>query len=115
MKLFFTILIIAFSMAGCHLKKFSALHIPSTFIGANENKFQTKQGVTYYDGRPFSGWQYLLYENGDTALLIPFLNGKESGVEKKWWPGKQLSEIRIYEKGKKRGEHKSWWENGRLK
>jgi antitoxin component YwqK of YwqJK toxin-antitoxin module len=93
----------------------SKIDIPDVFINADQNNFQTKQGLTFLNQQPFSGWQYALYENGDTALLVPFYNGKESGVAKQWYPNTILKERREYEMGKKTGEHKGWWENGQLK
>ncbi|HVT85533.1 MAG TPA: hypothetical protein VHD35_10030 [Chitinophagaceae bacterium] len=89
--------------------------VPNVFVNAASNNFQTHQGITFLDNKPFSGWQYQLFDNGDTAYLFPFINGKENGVATQWYPGKKLKEVRQYEKGNKTGEHRGWWENGRLR
>src|SRR2546430_8682437 len=92
----------------------SSIGIPRVFRNINTN-FETKQGITFYDRQPFSGWQYSLCENEDTVLLISFYDGKESGISKQWYENGQLKETRNYEGGKKTGEHKGWWPNGELK
>src|SRR5437868_13909435 len=101
MKSVFIISVIAWSVTSCHRETSSGIKIPRVLINAVDNNFTTRQGVTYYHQQPFSGWQYALYENADTALMIPFLKGKESGIAKRWYPGKKLSEKREYENGKK--------------
>jgi antitoxin component YwqK of YwqJK toxin-antitoxin module len=81
----------------------------------DKGNFITRNGMTLLNNKPFSGWQYSLYENGDTSSLTPFLDGRESGIAKEWCANKLLKESRLYDNGKKTGEHKGWWENGQLK
>lgn len=109
-KIFITAL--SFSLLSCgHDKNV----VPAAFINADENSFITKQGITYLNNIPFSGWKFSLYENGDTAFVIPYHNGKENGVSKTWYENKQLQEIRFFENGKKTGVHKGWWQDGKEK
>jgi antitoxin component YwqK of YwqJK toxin-antitoxin module len=89
--------------------------VPPLFINANEKKCVTRQGITSYNNKPFSGWQFALYDNGDTVWITPYINGKENGEAKGWFPNKQLMEIRVYEEGRKSGLHKGWWPNGKQK
>ena len=99
---------------ACYSKS-KDVSIPQLYINMNQGNFITKQAVTYHDQQPFSGWQYSLFENGDTSSLTPFLDGKESGIAKEWYGNKELKEVRLYTNGKKTGEHTGWWENGQLK
>jgi antitoxin component YwqK of YwqJK toxin-antitoxin module len=100
---------------GCERQSGIALNVPSIFVKSNEKLFETKGGITFFDHHRFSGRQYELYENGDTALLVSFTNGKESGFAKYWYSNRRLKETREYDNGKKVNEHKAWWENGRPK
>jgi antitoxin component YwqK of YwqJK toxin-antitoxin module len=117
MKAFYCILFIAacYCMMGCYSRPAGIPEIPATYVNADNNKFRQRQGVLYLDHQPFSGHQYLLYENGDTAFVLPFSQGREYGIARQWYPNRQLKEVRVYENGKKSGKHTGWWENGRLK
>ncbi len=89
--------------------------IPRVFINTADPTLRRSEGMLYLGQGPFSGWEYELYDNGDTALLTSFYNGREAGVSRCWYPNKQLKEIRRYDNGRKAGEHKGWWENGQLR
>ncbi|MBA4853106.1 toxin-antitoxin system YwqK family antitoxin [Emticicia sp. BO119] len=89
--------------------------IPDSYVLENDAAFAHNQGVLYYWQKPFSGWQYSLYANGDTARVIPFYEGREEGYSKTWYPDRILAEQRFYVKGRKEGLHQAWWENGQLK
>jgi antitoxin component YwqK of YwqJK toxin-antitoxin module len=76
--------------------------------------FLKKKGDTlYYKEQYFTGYQYSLYENGDSAFIYGFFNGVEEGWQRKYYPGKVLAEQRFYVNGKKEGSHKSWWPDGK--
>ncbi len=89
--------------------------VPLHFVPANDSLFSSKQDTVLLNGVAFSGVQFLLYPNGDTAMLTPFLNGLQEGICKKWYPGKQPAEERLFIAGKKEGIHKGWWPNGQPK
>ena len=91
-------------------KKFSA-----NYKNVNDSNFFYHQDTIYYKQAPFTGIQFLLYPNGDTAFLKPFYAGLEEGWIKKWYPNKQLAEKRYYISGRKEGQHQAWWSNGHLK
>jgi antitoxin component YwqK of YwqJK toxin-antitoxin module len=114
MKTFFTILIASVIFNSCYWKN-KELLVPNVYVNMDKENFTTHNGMTWHDQTPFSGWQYSLYENADTASLIPFIDGKEYGIAKQWYANKQLKEIRLFENGKRTSEHKGWWENGQLK
>ena len=88
--------------------------VPSVFVNISQ-PFKTQQGITSLNNKLFSGWQFGLYATGDTALLVPYYNGKENGIVKSWYANRQLSEVRIYTDGKKTGVHKAWWPDDKPK
>ena len=89
--------------------------VPIVYVLATDSLFTNKQDTVLYKGEKFSGILYQLYQADDTMFIIPFLNGLQQGIAKKWYPQKQLAEEREYSKGKKAGIHKGWWENGKQK
>lgn len=89
--------------------------IPDIRVIDADTAFTYHQGVLYYHQKPFSGWQYAVYPDGDTAKAIPFYEGREEGYAKSWYPDGRLAEQRFYAKGKKEATHQAWWENGKAK
>jgi antitoxin component YwqK of YwqJK toxin-antitoxin module len=89
--------------------------IPFNFKDANDPNFQYVQDTVYYQQKRFTGYQYLLYANGDTAFVKPYFGGLEEGEIKKWYPNRKLAEERYYIAGKKEKIHRAWWPNGKLK
>jgi len=89
--------------------------IPDVWVMESDTSFAYNQGVLYFQQRTFSGWQFTLYSNGDTAKIVPFYEGREEGFTKSWYPNHKLAEQRFYEQGKKQGRHQAWWENGQPK
>ena len=66
-----------------------------------------------YKRHPFTGIVVTCYPNGkDTPELEGFLDGKENGHRKRYYPGGQLKEIREFDKGFKTGAYTAWWGNG---
>ncbi len=114
MRTVITILIASLLLQSCYRKK-KEMSVPNNYVNTDTAVFQTHKGITYHNQQPFSGWQYSLYENGDTASITPFVDGKENGIATQWYENKQLKEIRLFDAGKRSGEHKGWWENGQLK
>lgn len=108
-------LFILMLLAGCKLATKRPIAVPDIFVDANDKELKQREGYLYYQNKKFSGRMVGLYPDGDTALLIPYFNGKEQGWSYKWYPGKKLMEERFYLAGKKEGVHRSWWQDGKLK
>ena len=98
---------------GC--KHATNMTIPNVFVHVNDNGLLQREGYLYYQHKKFSGRMVELYPNGDTALFIPYLDGKEEGWSKKWYKVEQLMEERFYSAGKKEGVHKGYWPDGKPK
>ncbi|MEI9958663.1 MAG: hypothetical protein WDM90_20670 [Ferruginibacter sp.] len=59
---------------------------------------------------------FTLFPNtNDTAAIINFKNGQESGVWKKKYADNTLEETREFKDGKKVGEYLAFWPNGHKK
>ena len=68
----------------------------------------------YYKDKKFTGTIFKLYSKLDTAFIGNYLNGLEDGLQKKWYPNKQLLESRLFSQGKKIGKHIGYWEKGNI-
>ncbi len=87
--------------------------LPSTYIKQNNPYLEYRNNAVLYNGKKFSGYVYLLNTNNkDTLLLEGYYNGKQEGIQKKWYPNKQLFEVRYYKEGWKHGPQVSFFENG---
>jgi antitoxin component YwqK of YwqJK toxin-antitoxin module len=89
--------------------------VPGKYINANDSGFVNHQDTVYYQQQYFTGYQFSLYPNGDTAFIKSYFNGVEEGLQRKWYPNKQLAEERFYINGKKEGTHRGWWPDGKPK
>ncbi len=89
--------------------------VPNIVNISTDSKFKFHQDTLYFDQKKYDGYVCKEFQKGDTALFIGYLNGLEEGLSKKWYPNKQISEIRIYHRGKKTGIHKGYYENGKPK
>lgn len=88
---------------------------PLIKVEASNAAFSHNQGVLLHENKPFSGIQFLLFTNQDTAKVSTFIAGKEQGWSKVWYEDGRLAEERFYEKGKKEGTHRAWWPDGKLR
>ena len=87
--------------------------IPAKFILKSAVNFTVANDIVFLDKEKFSGFIYDLASNKkDTIILEGYLNGKLNGVCKKWFPNKQLMEVRLYNNGKKHGKQVAFWANG---
>lgn len=109
-------------MGGCGSKKQIAKEeikisktVPANFVNASDRGFVKHQDTVYYQNRFFTGYQFSLYTNGDTAFINSYFNGVEEGFQKKWYENRQLAEERFYINGKKEGTHRGWWPDGKQK
>jgi antitoxin component YwqK of YwqJK toxin-antitoxin module len=101
---------------SCNLKSDSEAkyrEVPLTYVDASQGAFETGAGITFLRGKPFSGRQYELYDNGDTAYIFPYYEGKLEGKCQKWYQGHKLQEVRWYYNGKKEGTHTGWYPDGK--
>ena len=87
----------------------------NTGFSMNEDSVQirTQSGITHVNGNIYSGTLYALYPNSkDTIEIKNYLDGKEDGEWKQFYPNQKLRSIRYFKEGKKDGEYIAWWPNG---
>ena len=89
-----------------------AASVPTIFKPSADKGFTLNQDTIFFNNAKYSGFVYSLYNEKDTMQLAGFLNGLEEGVQKKWYPNKQIASVRMYHAGKKIGKHLGFWENG---
>ena len=89
-----------------------AASVPTVFKPSADKGFTLNQDTIFFNNSKYSGFVYTLYNEKDTMQLAGFLNGLEEGVQKKWYPNKQIASVRMYHAGKKIGKHLGFWENG---
>lgn len=85
------------------------------WVVAGDKHLTQIQGVCYYKSVPFTGCIYERYPNGDFAKQIPYVDGRQNGTMRWWYPNQVLQQERYFDKGQKQGIHKSWWPDGRLR
>ncbi len=81
----------------------------------DEENFQLKQGVLFYNNLPLTG--KLITNNKKSGLQseVQYKKGKKEGEEIVKYADGKLYEQRFYEKGIKTGIHKGWWNNGNIR
>lgn len=98
---------------ACRHSGDKAPSIPHRFVAADRTGWQRQNGQLWLVNTPFSGWQYALYPNGDTAFVGAFREGKAEGMHRQWYENRQLREVRRYNNGSQEGEQRGWYATGK--
>jgi len=89
---------------------------PELKINQTDGNFHQENGIMFNGTSLFTGYIYKFYSKSkDTLHLIGYVNGKEHGAWKQFYPNGRLKETRTFVNGSKEGKHIGWWENGRKK
>lgn len=117
MRTWFIILVSAFLLFACNEEKSRTFSVSKeNLVVSNLSKELTlKSNILFFNNSKLNGVVYELYENRDTLSTKSIVNGLQDGVSKKWYPNRQLMEIRDYEKGEKNGKQIAYFENGKKK
>ena len=71
-----------------------------------------KNIILYQDG-PFSGLVYELYpSSNDTLWSCQYKNGMKDGIWKKYFPGGEIKEMRLFKQNKKEGDYLGFYQDG---
>ena len=87
--------------------------IPFIYVDKNNVYLTTQNDVLFFNGKKFSGYIYqlnLIYK--DTLLLEGYVEGRQEGLQKKWYLKRKIKEERYYSNGWKNGPQIAYWENG---
>ena len=68
----------------------------------------------YYQGKPFTGVAFDMYDESQLLFEEYFKNGKLDGVFKEYHENGELATEGAYKDGKEDGIFKQYWENGQL-
>ncbi len=90
-------------------------NIPNLEIESDSQLITKKEGLVYYQLKPFSGFLIEKYLNHRIASRAGYLDGKLEGKQQKWYANGSKMQIRFYNKNRKVGQHNTWWPNGRMK
>ncbi|WP_185731556.1 toxin-antitoxin system YwqK family antitoxin [Larkinella rosea] len=84
-----------------------------SFVDASKIRIQVKGGITCSGDKPISGILFETDRHGDTTFRVSFVDGKEDGTARFFYPGNRLREERFFVNGWKEGVHRGWYENGK--
>lgn len=87
--------------------------IPTLEKNRNHLLFQLKNGVLFFDIKPFSGVVKDFYSDGNIKSNSQYYLGKRQGTYFGWYQNKQKWFERFYRNGLKTKIHKGWHKNGR--
>lgn len=89
--------------------------IPKDTLNASNPQIVVKNGVYFFQNKPFSGFIMSFYENQKKQQVMSFWQGKLHGVSKSFYPNGKLKEERNYKDNLAYGRHFGFWENGKPK
>ncbi len=85
-------------------------------LNQTEGNFHQENGLMFNGTSLYTGIIYNFYpKTKDTLSITEYVNGKENGIWKQFYPNGKLIEIRKFVNGSKEGKHIGWWENGNKK
>tara|TARA_B110000503_G_C6747768_1_gene250313 strand:- start:63 stop:443 length:381 start_codon:yes stop_codon:yes gene_type:complete len=101
-------------------KLLSILSICLVFISCSPDRVivdeLTKKGdVSYFEGKPFTGVVFDVYEDGQLMYETIYKDGKRDGLAKGWYDNGQLEVMYNYKDGDIDGLYKRYYYNGQLK
>ncbi|CAN5598553.1 hypothetical protein BH09BAC4_BH09BAC4_04780 [soil metagenome] len=100
-------------LVGCHHSTPAIVSIPNVYALADQPGWQRQEGRLWLKKELFSGWQYQLWPNGDTAFVGAFREGRAEGKHRHWHANHQPKEVRQYQNGWQQGEQRGWYESGK--
>ncbi len=100
-------------MVGCRSHSAETPSIPAVFVPAEQSGWQRREGQLWLRGKPFSGWQYGRFPDGDTAFVGGYRDGKAEGLHRFWYENHRLKETRQFRQGWQEGEQRGWYATGK--
>lgn len=109
LKIFFLFLL----ACSCNKsKEINSSKILNFYLPTSANEISINSDTVLLNNKKYNGFLFELSPQKDTILVEGYSNGLLHGVSKKWYPNKQLRELRYYWAGKKEGKQTGYWENG---
>ena len=69
----------------------------------------------FWEGKPFTGIAYDLMPDGHVWSELEYVDGREEGIGRTWYPSRQVKHDITYRHGGRHGPEREWFENGKLK
>ena len=73
---------------------------------------EERDGLTYHDKKPYSGWAKMIHDSGQVQALSQFKDGKPDGLLTVWADNGQKVREGTSKDGKPDGPYTEWHENG---
>jgi len=107
-------LLLVFGMlCGCDAPRKQQI-VTEKIVNAETATLNNVNGLLMENGAPFSGTLFTFFtDTKDTASLASYLDGKEHGEWRKYYPNHQLKEKRYFKNSQKTGDFTAWWANGK--
>lgn len=122
MKSIFLFLGITLVIVSCNKKKEtkieeiiveeSVISIPTIEKNRNDVNFELKNGVLFYEEKPYLGIVNLYYDSNKLKSSSQYYNGRKEGFYNGFYENGTIWFKRYYAKGQKVNTHKGWYENG---
>ena len=114
MRLLFILSISILLLNSCKQEDNKAFSVSSgsLIVSSLSKELSITNNTLFLNNSEFNGKIYELYKNCDTLATKQIINGLEDGILKKWYPNKQLMEIREYQNGQKNGKQIAYFKNG---
>ena len=94
-------------------KLVTKVEVPKIVVDVDELKL--RNGLAYFEGKPFTGVAVGKYPNGQKNSEATFKEGEQHGLETTWYSNGQKEYEAIFEDGKKDGLKTVWRKNGQKK
>ena len=104
---------LCFLLLGCQTNETETVK-EFLLFNVEKVKLTMDNGLVLYEQKPFTGRIFTLFPGTtDTAELLSYLDGREHGQWKKFYPSTKTKEVRYFKNGQKTGIYNAWWENGK--
>ena len=97
-------------LLACRLQQPPDISVPVVDIELDRDL-----GVSFYEGKPFSGYAIEHYPNQQKKEQTPYIHGKKHGTQNRWFLDGTLAAETIYLNGRRNGPAKTWWKDGTLR
>lgn len=117
MKKTLFLLPIFFLIISCNDNNYSYSGILNVFSGKRIliKELVKDGGVFYYDGKPFNGIAFQMYDEKNIKFEKSFKEGKLDGEEIYWYRNGKIDQIKNYKAGVLNGKVSARYQNGQLK
>jgi len=96
-------------------EKADVSHIPNITVSEDDINLKLQNGVYYFGNISFSGYLKSTYNSDTVKSIAAYLNGKQHGITKTFFPNGKSETERSYMNGLSYGRHFGYWKNGKMK